>query len=181
MEKLIKLEVDVEREVREIEKIEKEVLSLEKEYLKKFINIAIKGLKFEKIEEDITEYHGDDGVGVEIYYFEDEEGKTMEGIQLRTIEISFTKPMGENCVQNNQLYLMKNGALVVFFYEKKWRDDKLKSSTARRAISTKQEITEFDVDDIISEIEHQLKSSLGDRKKSQISRLEKFKSALILV
>jgi len=82
--------------------------------------------------------------------------------------------------EDRELYLLEDGTLKAFYVVCEWRNQG--SSELNRFISKYQNVEQFDVDDIIKNIEWHLRNrlkDLGERKKTQLKRLEKLKELKI--
>ncbi|MEL3961888.1 hypothetical protein MKZ01_11465 [Lysinibacillus endophyticus] len=161
---LLEVTEDVLKIENEVNQNQKEINSLERNYLDTVINIVRKGIKYEKIEK---------GNGK---YYLDSEGKLIKGILLDKINC-VDKNLGWYCkTEDRELYLLEDGTLKVFYVIWEWRQGD--GSTLERTISKFQDVNQFDIDDIIISIENHLQDrleELGERKKSQLARLEKLK------
>lgn len=161
----------------ELDKIEEVVYENDMERLLEVTAIAKKGLKFEKIYEERTTYNNHNSwYDDETSFFTNDEGKCMRGIEVayETIEDNSDSYGGNE--KKIQLFLIEDGSYKVFFEAKEYSNFQDDSNHYSREIFKNQNLNQFDFDEIIDNIYHELERrmiSLGDRTKTQKARLEK--------
>lgn len=177
-ENIIQLTKEVQNEQVELEKVEMEVKELDKKYLKEVIQIAKKGIRYEKIVSEATYYNNCyDNDEIE-YHYSKETNRRLMGIEVDSITLYYDSDFYGGSKKERQLFLLKDGDFMVFDYYAEWSNFQDSSSTTYRTISKNQSIDNFDVDCIVKSIERSLRNrleKLGERKKTQLQRLEKLK------
>ncbi|WP_321835229.1 hypothetical protein [Clostridium butyricum] len=164
--------MQIEMLEKENKRIEGKADELDRERLEKVIEIAKKGLKYEKIYEErvCTRYKSYNE------YFTDSDNKYLKGICIYsdTIEDSFYPDW--EYFENKEMWLMKDGSIEIYkqigHIERNINiDDKI-----TRELMENQNINQFDIDEVIESINALLSDrleELGDRCKKQKKRLEK--------
>jgi len=168
--KLENLSKAIEDAQKNFDGVKTELDSLEMSRLQDIINVAKKGLKFEKIySEKIASKHSTD-----YQYFED-----IKGILIDQIEIKDKQGQYGRTTNYRELFLLSDCSFKVFYYTEDisyWQDE---SSTYSREISKYQELNQFNFDNITESIIKALEKrliDLGDRTKEQKKRLEKLEA-----
>lgn len=183
LEKFIKLTEEVKRQKKEFEQIKNEVVLLDNERLKKVVEIAKEAIIFEKIFKEKIKYNNSrEWHSDEVKYFYDENGKALKGILVGEINLSYHRGNTGGERVDKELFLMEDGSWKVFIYEARWTYYADCSNEYKRTIAENQDISMFDIDEIIKNIIEEVQNSLKyivDEKNKQIERLKKLKSLKI--
>lgn len=177
IENIKKLINIIEEAESELTNIKNEINKLDMERLMKVINIAKRGLKFEKIYSKYVVYNNhsqwrDD----EVDYFRGDDGKVLKGIKVADKSIEYNSEFTGGNKEEDELFLMQDGSFKIFNHSGRWSNYQDESSKYYRTVSNNQDITRFDFDEIVENIYKEIKyriSDLGDKSKTQINRLEK--------
>lgn len=174
---------EVQKNEEELVELENKVLNYEMQRLRKVIEIAKKGIKFEKLMRRYETYNNFNNYrSDEIEYLVDDQGKFLKGIEVATIEISSNVDGYGGKEKEKQLFLLSDGTLKVLIHQECWSNYQDDSSLDEWVISKKQDVSQFDTNEIIQEIIQLLNTrlkELRDRNKSQLKRLEKLEGLRI--
>jgi hypothetical protein len=184
IESIEKLVGQIQASEVELKSVEKEIEKIDDKRIKNMIEIAIKGMKFEKIYEDKKTYNdnGNYYYSDEITYFKDEQGNYLKGVKICEKSLEYNTDSYGGNEKARELFLLQDGSLKVFYILKKWSNCQDGVNSYNREFSEHQDITEFDVDKIIDNIEEILTDrleKLGERSKAQSKRLEKLQTLKI--
>lgn len=167
----------------ELTNIEKEVVAIDIERLNKCAQVAIRGLKLDKIYSKLTIYNNcDNYIEDEYIYYKDKNDKYLKGKCVATKQLSYSRDYYRTSESCRELFIMDDGTFKVFYHTSRIVDHSDEKSTYERKLSNFQDITQFNFDGILENIIDGLNMrliSLGKRSKSQLERLEKLKKAEI--
>lgn len=167
-QKVMKIKI-LEKESKEIEGKEDE---LDRERFKKAIEIAKKGLKYEKIYEErvCTRYKSYNE------YFIDSDNNYLKGVCIYSESIEDTFYPDFEYFENKEIWLMKDGSIKIYKQIGDFERNIDISDKITRELTENQDINQFDVNEVIESINTLLScrlEELGDRCKKQKERLEK--------
>lgn len=130
---------------------------------------AISGiLPFEKIPERIINYNNhSQWRDREIMYFQGSQGGYLKGLPLTSISIKLELSILGGYNENRELYLLKDGSLMVLDQYYSWSNMKDDRNELSRHISQDQDIARFNLEDI----EVELVDRLYDKLKQQQARI----------
>lgn len=145
------------------------------------IGIAIKGIKFEKIYEELISYNGNNNgcKDDDVSYFKDKQGKCLKGVIVDVISFKYDSFRDGGSKEELELYLMDDGKFMVLEHTGEWSCWENSTDRYNREIFKNQDIFQFNFDKIINNIIDKLNnrlSGLGERTKTQLKRLEKLKA-----
>lgn len=191
LESLEEIVEGIELAEKKLSVFELQVRALDEKMLRKVVNVAKKGIKWDKIQE-LNGYDHSNGIDYNDYFKEDE--KYLKGIM---VDYHTTRPIHEdNSRTDYELWLMSNGDFWVFKqYSKNFdmTDPKARKIVKKNInptfdIALNEDLTEngiekrWNIDYIVNRIREALNkrlSNLGDRCKTQKNRLEKLEELKI--
>jgi hypothetical protein len=184
LERIKNLVSKIEENQKELDEIKSNVDKIEQERLKEVIDIARKGIKFEKIYKNKTTYNsnGSNYRDDDVEYFKSDNDCYLKGIKVDNIDIKTNKYGSGAEYQERELYLLSDGTFKVFYKESNISYFQGNNSSYSRTESKYQQLDQFDTDNIINNIVDALEGrlkDLGDRTKTQQTRLEKIEELVV--
>jgi hypothetical protein len=183
LDKLSIIVEEIKKQKKELEQIEKEVSLLDNKRLQKVVESAKEAIIFEKIFKEKIEYNNSrEWHSDSVEYFYDENGKALKGGLVGEINLSYHQGNTGGERVDKELFLMDDGSWKVFIYKARWTYYADCSNEYKRTIAENQDISMFDIDEIIKNIIEEIQNSLKyivDEKNKQIERLKKLKSLKI--
>lgn len=180
IEHIEKLISKIQANEKEIKSMKEDADKIDTNRLISVIEIARKGIKFEKIyENEITYNNWNSCYSDEVTYFKDDQGKFLKGVKICEKSLKYNRDSYGGNKEERELFLLEDGSFRVFYLTGEWSNWQDGINNYSREISKYQGITQFDTDEIIENIEKILArrlEELGERKKVQLMRLEKLKA-----
>lgn len=156
---------------------------IEKNKIVKCAKIAQKGIELSAIYEEVVVYNNwRYDRDPQFRCFKNAEGRDLKGAFICSMTIKDDKnDFGRN-LEEKELFLMEDGTLKVFIRKRIQSYLLDEESKDLREVSSDQDISCFDYDEIIEKISEELKKRLkkvGKRTKTQTARIEKFNKLII--
>ena len=164
--------MEIEMLERQNEEIEGRADELDKKRLDEVIEIAKRGLKYEKIYEEriCTRY------GTSNEYYTDSDKKYLKGVCIYEDVIDDIYYNDCEYIKKKELYLMRDGSTKVFKYIEDIERNIDIPDKSTRELDENQNVNQFDIDKVIDSINDLLSErleELGDRCENQKKRLKK--------